>query len=51
MVKQESQRRDRELSTPARSLASSTVMQKQVGHTIVQLAQLMQRSATSSQRG
>jgi ferredoxin len=50
MVKQESQRRDRALSAPVRSLVSSTVVQKQVGQTMVQLPQLRQRSATSSQR-
>jgi hypothetical protein len=33
------------------SLTSSTVVQKQVGHTMVQLAQAKQRAATVSQRG
>ena len=51
MVKQESQRREREVSAPARSLESSTEVQKQVGQTMVQLPQVRQRSATSSQRG
>ena len=32
-------------------MTSSTVVQKHVGHTIVQLPQVRQRSATSSQRG
>ncbi len=50
MVKQESQRRVREDSTPARSLCSSTEVQKQVGQTMVQLAQERQRWAISSQR-
>ena len=36
---------------PERSLASSTEVQKQVGHTMVQLPQVRQRVATSSQRG
>ena len=36
---------------PSRSVTSSTVVQKQVGQTIVQLPQVRQRSATSSQRG
>ena len=51
MVKQESQRRLRSAASPARSFSSSTAVQKQVGHTIVQLPQVRQRSATSSQRG
>ena len=34
-----------------RSVVSSTVLQKQVGHTIVQLAHARHRDATSSQRG
>ena len=51
MVKQESQRREREVSPPVRSLESSTEVQKQVGQTMVQLPQVRQRSATSSQRG
>ena len=50
-MKQESHRRVRSASSPARSVTSSTVWQKQVGHTIVQLPQVRQRSATSSQRG
>src|SRR3954470_16221210 len=50
-VKHESQRRVRSLVSPVRSVVSSTVEQKQVGQTIVQLPQLRQRSATASQRG
>ena len=50
-VKQESQRRTRSATVPERSVVSSMVVQKQVGQTIVQLAQARQRSATSSQRG
>ena len=51
MVKQESQRRLRSATSPVRSFSSSTEVQKQVGQTIVQLPQVRQRSATSSQRG
>ena len=50
-MKQESQRRVRSAALPARSFSSSTAVQKQVGQTIVQLPQVRQRSATSSQRG
>ena len=50
-MKHESQRRVREASSPARSVTSSTVEQKQVGQTMVQLPQVRQRSATWSQRG
>ena len=50
-VKQESQRRLRSASWPVRSVTSSTVVQKHVGHTEVQFPQVRQRSATSSQRG
>ena len=39
------------VAVPARSVSSSTVAQKQVGQTIVQLAQARQRFATSSHRG
>ena len=51
MLKQESQRCQRSVSSPARSVVSSTEVQKQVGQTIVQLPHERQRSATSSQRG
>ncbi len=51
MVKHESHSRCRSASPPARSVTSSTVVQKHVGHTSVQLPQVRQRSATSSQRG
>jgi len=51
IVKQESQCLVRSLSAPSSEVTSSTVVQKQVGHTIVQLPQVRQRSATSSQRG
>ena len=50
-MKQESQRRPRSAWSPVRSVTSSTVVQKQVGQTIVQLPQVRQRAATSSQRG
>ena len=50
-MKQESHSRVRSASSPARSVVSSTVVQKHVGQTIVQLPQVRQRSATSSQRG
>ena len=50
-MKQESQRRQRSASAPVRSVVSSTVVQKQVGQTIVQFAQVKQRFATWSQRG
>ena len=50
-MKHESHTRVCSASTPARSVVSSTVLQKHVGHTSVQLPQLRQRSATSSQRG
>ena len=43
--------RHRSASPPVRSVTSSTVVQKHVGHTIVQLPHVRQRSATSSQRG
>ena len=43
--------RRRSVACPVRSVTSSTVAQKQVGQTIVQLAQARQRLATSSQRG
>ena len=48
--KQESQRSQRSACSPATSVTSSTVVQKQVGQTIVQLPQDRQRAATSSQR-
>ena len=48
-MKQESQRRVRSVRA-GRSLTSSTVVQKQVGQTMVQLPQVRQRAATSSQR-
>ena len=51
MLKQESQTRRRSAWVPVRSVASSTVAQKQVGHTIVQFPQARQRFATSSQCG
>jgi len=51
MVKQESQRRLRSAELPDRSFSSHTEVQKQVGHTIVQLPQVRQRCATLSQRG
>ena len=50
-MKQESHSRVCSVSPPARSVVSSTVLQKHVGQTSVQLPQLRQRSATSSQRG
>ena len=50
-VKQESHRRQRSAWSPVRSVTSSTVEQKHVGQTSVQLAQERQRVATSSQRG
>ena len=50
-MKHESHSRVRSVSPPVRSVVSSTVVQKHVGQTIVQLPQLRQRSATSSQRG
>ena len=50
-MKQESQRRTRSAVVPERSVVSSTVVQKQVGQTLVQLPQVRQRSATSSHRG
>ena len=46
-----SQTRQRSASSPVRSVSSSTAEQKHVGQTIVQLPQVRQRSATSSQRG
>ena len=51
MVKQESHLRTRSAEVPVRSLWSSIVVQKQVGHTMVQLPQVRQRWATSSHRG
>ena len=52
MVKQESQRRERDdLDARPDRCESSTEVQKQVGQTMVQLPQVRQRSATSSQRG
>ena len=51
MAKQESHFRTRSAVAPSRLLQSSTVVQKQVGQTMVQLAQVKQRAATSSQRG
>src|SRR5260370_39055551 len=51
MVKHESHLRQRSACSPARSVTSSTVVQKHVGQTIVQLLQVRQRVATSSQRG
>jgi len=45
-VKQESHFRQRSAWVPVMSLVSSTVVQKQVGQTMVQLAQLRQRAAT-----
>ena len=50
-MKQESHTWRRSASVPVRSVTSSTVVQKQVGQTIVQFPQVRQRSATSSQRG
>ena len=50
-MKHESHRRQRSAPVPVRSVTSSTVEQKQVGQTIVQLPQDRQREATSSQRG
>jgi hypothetical protein len=50
-VKQESQRRTRSAVAPERSDVSSTVVQKQVGQTLVQFLQVRQRPAISSQRG
>ena len=50
-MKHESHSRVCSVSSPARSVVSSTVLQKHVGQTSVQLPQLRQRSATSSQRG
>lgn len=51
IVKQESHLRQRSARCPVRSVTSSTVVQKQVGQTIVQFPQVRQRLATSSQRG
>ena len=48
--KQESQRSHRSAWVPVTSLTSSTVVQKQVGQTIVQLPHDRQRAATSSHR-
>jgi hypothetical protein len=50
-VKHESQPRQRSAWFPVILLTSSTVVQKQVGQTIVQLAQARHRVATSFQRG
>ena len=50
-MKQESQRRTRSACCPVRSVTSSTAVQKQVGHTIVQFVQARQRSATRFQWG
>ncbi len=50
-MKQESQTRLPGRLPPVRSVTSSTVVQKQVGQTAVQLLQARQREATSSQRG
>jgi hypothetical protein len=51
MVKHESHLRQRSACSPARSVTSSTVVQKHVGQTMVQFVQVRQRFATSSQRG
>ena len=51
MLKQESHSRSATLTVPSRSEWTSVEVQKQVGQTIVQLAQARQRSATSAQRG
>jgi hypothetical protein len=51
MLKQESHTLRRSAQVPGRSVESSTVAQKQVGHTIVQFPQVRQRVATSSQCG
>src|SRR5208283_2966048 len=49
IVKQESQRRHRSARSPLRSVTSSTVEQKHVGQTNVQLEHIKHRRATSSQ--
>ncbi len=50
-LKQLSQWRTRSAFSRVKSVTSSTLEQKQVGQTSVQLVQDRQRSATSSQRG
>ena len=50
-VKQESHLLLRSACIPVRSVASSTVEQKQVGHTIVQFVHARHLPATSSHRG